>query len=344
MKVYLKTYLTNIMNDKEKGVISSVVSALLFVISVFYGLVINIHELLYDNDIMKSHKVGIPVISVGNITLGGTGKTPFVIMLARLLAGKKKKVSVLIRGYGEDEWKLLHDKLGESGIKIYVGRDRVKNAEIAEKEGADIIILDDGFQHRRLKRDYNIALVDSSNPFGNGSIFPRGVLREPIKSLKRANFIVLTKADKGVQNIDNILKEVKKYSPNSKILQATHAPKGVLDITGKKKESLSLIKGKTVCLVSAICDSSYFRYVTENAGANIKKEFIFPDHHAYTDDDFNMIFDECLKSGIDTMLTTEKDAVKIAHLKLKPNNIRSLVLEVSINITRGEEFLNALYN
>jgi len=220
----------------------------------------------------------------------------------------------------------------------------VENAKTAQKDGCDIIILDDGFQHRRLKRDYNVALVDSSNPFGNGFIFPRGVLREPVTSLKRANFIVLTKSDKGSQKIDYILKKINRYSPNSKVLQSIHAPKEIIDIVENKKESLSSIEGKEVFLVSAICDSSYFKYVAQNMRINIKKEFIFPDHHSYTEDDFNLILEECSNLKIDTILTTEKDAVKITRLKIKPNKIKILALEIDLHITKGEEFLNDLYN
>ena len=142
------------MNDRRNDFLSQVVKPFLLILSYIYGFVVRSHHFFYKINLLKSCKPDIAIVSVGNITLGGTGKTPFAIMLAERLAQKyKKRTAVLIRGYGEDEWKMLEDRLGKRGIKVFVGRDRVKYANQALRYGIESLILDDGFQHRRLKRD-----------------------------------------------------------------------------------------------------------------------------------------------------------------------------------------------
>jgi len=338
----IREYIYNLMNDKTSGVFSSFMKAILFVVSLFYGMIVKCHSYLYGSKLFKSYEGKISAISVGNITLGGTGKTPFVIMLAENISKRNKKCAVLIRGYGEDEWKLLGDRLAKYNTKVFVGRDRIKSAKDAEKDNMDIIILDDGFQHRPLSRKHDIVLIDSTNPFGNGCIFPRGILREPLSALKRANLIVLTKVDKGKDLVSEAEEKIKKIAPDKKILKAVHMPLGLYGMWKGEKGSLSDIKGKSVCLVSAICDPAYFRYTAEKAGALVEKEYIFKDHYSYTQDDLNHIVRECKAKKIDFIITTEKDAVKLKKL-VRPKEISNIfVLAVELQITEGKENLNAL--
>ena len=205
----LKQYIHDLMHDRTNDLLSQVVKPCLLILSYAYGFLLKAHYFFYKVNLLKSYKSQIAIISIGNITLGGTGKTPFTIMLAERLTQKnKKKTAVLIRGYGEDEWKMLEERLGKYGIKVFVGRDRVKYAKQALQYGACSLILDDGFQHRRLRRDLDIVLLDSTNPFGNRHLFPRGILREPLDSLRRADIVVLTKVDKAKENIPAIADEM----------------------------------------------------------------------------------------------------------------------------------------
>jgi len=330
------------MYDKKKGPLAQVLKPCLSVISYVYGFLAACHYFFYKVNLLKSYKPRITTISVGNITLGGTGKTPFVIMLARNLAQKNKKAAVLIRGYGEDEWRMLEEKLGKRGVKVFVGRDRVKSARAAENSGVSAMVLDDGFQHRRLRRDIDIVLLDSTNPFGNGRLFPRGILREPMISLGRSDVIVLTKADKGKENIAAIERNLEKIVPGKSILKAVHRPGRLFDIHKGSAEDTAFVKGKTVSALSGICDPSYFRYTVEKIGAVVGLEFIFPDHYSYKAPDLRRIFEECKKKNIDTVITTEKDAAKLKRLPPGGSTPRILALSVELELTQGKEKIDAL--
>ena len=342
MKIFLKQYINGLMRDKENGFPAVFFKLLLFIVSVPYAFFIRIHDFLYKTKMLKIHDAGIPVISVGNITLGGTGKTPFVLMLARHLSHAGKKCAILIRGYGEDEWKMLESSLRSKEAHVFVGRDRVKSAEKAKQEGKDIIILDDGFQHRRLKRDLDIVLVDSSEPFGNRRSFPRGILREGLWALKRADIISLTKIDKGKKNVKSIKSEIQKIAPGKPVLETLHRTVNFTELKSEKPLALSAIAGKSAHLVCAICDPSYFEYSVLSLGAQITGKSVFPDHYDYSEADVSDIFKICREKGADTIITTEKDAVKILPiLKNAAPDLKILVLNIELEITQGKELLYA---
>jgi len=343
MKNSFSQYIERLMNDKDRGAFSSVMKILLLIFSYAYGLLVRCHNLFYKINLLQSYKSKAFVISVGNITLGGTGKTPFVLMLAELIARRNKKVAILIRGYGEDEWKLLEARLKKYNIKVFVGRDRVKTSKLAEKENVDTIILDDGFQHIRLKRDVDIVLIDTTNPFGNNHLFPRGILRGPLTNLKRASILVFTKVDKGKENIPSIEKKLKALKLDKKTIKAIHRVSGLYRLKDGRKESVDILKNKKINLLSAIYDASYFKYVIEKSGAEVSKEFIFPDHHLYEQDALNHITRESKAKNIDFIVTTEKDAVKLKKLVLPKDGPEILVLGIELEITEGRDTLDALY-
>ncbi|OGW75265.1 MAG: tetraacyldisaccharide 4'-kinase [Omnitrophica bacterium RBG_13_46_9] len=348
---YLKRYMYDLMNDRKRGALAQSVKGFLLMLSYIYGALVKCNHFFYKVKLLKSYKSPIAVASVGNITLGGTGKTPFVAMLSRRMAQNGKKVGVLIRGYGEDEWEMLKDGLGEYGIKVFVGRDRVRFAKEALRSGFDCLILDDGFQHLRLKRDLDIVLIDSTNPFGNGRLFPRGILREKTEGLKRADIIVLTKADKGKDNMSKIESEIEKIASGKLVIKAVHSPKKLFDIRTEREEPLSFLNGRRICLVCAICDTSYFRYTAEKTGARIEAEFVFPDHYPYRTSDLNRIFEDCAEKNINTIVTTEKDAVKLKKFMPKTGSPGAekepekpcdiLALNIVIEVVQKEEALNA---
>lgn len=337
MLAFFKRYIYDLMRDKRNDLLSRAIKTLLLLTSYLYGLLVRCNNFFYRISILKSHKAPVTVISVGNITLGGTGKTPFVIMLSK----RVKKPAVLIRGYGEDEWKMLEDKLGKLGGKVFVGKDRVKTAKEAIRDGADVIILDDGFQHRRLKRDLNIALIDSANPFGNRRLFPRGILREPISGLKRADIIVLTKSDMAKGYIPEIEDEIKKLAPGKPIIRAFHRPTKLFELWGGGEEGISFLHNKRICVFSAICDSLYFKHTAETIGARVLLEFVFPDHYNYKRHDLERIFAKCKTEKIDTVVTTEKDAVKLKNLRFAEEGIRVMALAIELEVTEGDKELDA---
>jgi tetraacyldisaccharide 4'-kinase len=339
--MFLKRYIQDLMNERrDDEPLSRIAKACLLLFSCVYGFLERCHSFLYRINLFKTKRASVKVISVGNITLGGTGKTPAAIMLAERLAREGFSPAVLIRGYGEDEWKMIRDKLKNRNIKVFVGRDRVKRAAEAEHAGASCVILDDGFQHRRLARDLDIILIDSTNPFGNGRLFPRGILREPLESLRRADIIVLTKADKGKNNIAMIENELKVVAPAKPVLKARHVPAELWEIRNRSMKSADSIKGKTVCVVSAICDPAYFRHAVEKLGASVGLEFVFPDHYFYKANDLKRIFRECRARMIGTLITTEKDAVKLKDLALHEEGPVILVLGIRFEITDGGEKLD----
>ena len=338
--INLKGCIEEVMNDRKRGFFSQIFKSILLLISYVYAFFIWVNRFFYRVGILKSYKIPAVVISIGNITLGGTGKTPFAIMLAGMLHSQGRKTALLIRGYGDDEWKMMEEKLEKSGIDVFVGRDRVKNAKEAVVLGAQDIVLDDGFQHRRLKRGLNIALIDSMNPFGNGHLFPRGILREPISGLKEADIIVFTKNDTKAGNSAAIEEKLKNEIPGKVFMKARHVPNGLHGVYDGKMRDISYIKGKAVCLLSAICTPSYFKCTAEGIGSSVELEFAFPDHYLYKQKDLQHIVSACKKKNIEIILTTEKDAVKLKNLKLPDKSPLIAALAVEFEITEGRELLD----
>jgi len=337
----LKQYINNLIRDKKSGVPAGIAKLFLLTASYVYGATIFWHDRFYKTGILKTHKVCAKIISVGNITLGGTGKTPFTIMLAELLANEGKKVGVLIRGYGEDEYRLLEDKLSQRGVKVFVGRDRVKTASEAAREGYDTIILDDGFQHRRLGRDMDITLIDSGNPFGNQRLFPRGILREKVEGLKRTDIIVLTKIKDKNGTSGELLRKIDKIAPGKIVLEAAHRPAGLTAIINRETKRPDYLRGRKILLLSAICDPDYFRTTALKTGARVESEIIFPDHYQYKKQDMARISSECKKKKIDAVVTTEKDAVKLKELMAGYSGPEILALQIEMEITKGKDRLDA---
>lgn len=288
------------------------------------------------------------VVSVGNITLGGTGKTPFAITLAKILKDDfKKEVSVLIRGYGWDEQAMLKNSL--SNIPILVGEDRVRAAKRTIKmNGSDTAILDDGFQYWELERDLDIVLIDSRCPFGNGGLFPRGILRESRDAIKRADVVVFTKVNKRLCDIDMIKEELGKTKEGLVFLEAIHKPKRLYDIRAKKILSPASIETKRTILFSSIGDPEYFEETVKDLGARVVTHIKFPDHHNYTGIDIENIARICSEREFDIILTTEKDAVKLNRLGLSIADYAVVVLSVEMELTVGKESLvarlHSLYN
>jgi len=329
------------MTDKNKGVLAGLCKALLFVFSLVYLFGVEFTKILHKIGILRTHRVNCRVVSIGNITMGGTGKTPLVELAAKRLKEKGKNAVVLIRGYGDDEHKLLRENLKDA--KVLVGRDRVKNAKRAIAEfKPDVILLDDGFQHWRIKRDLDIVSINSRNPFGNGNIIPRGILREPLSSLKRADIFLVNKVDSNSAQ-EAIIERLKKINPKADVFKCKYAPVSIYDFIQDKKIDLREIKDKKVCALSAIADPEYFEKLLRNSGAIVESSFRFQDHHDYDKQELEEIIKKCKESNIWAILTTQKDIVKIREI-ISKTEIPIYALQIEPKIDREDELIGRLYS
>jgi len=332
--------------------------------SLLYLFITFARNIFYNFNILKKYKINAKVISVGNITWGGTGKTPVVAFIADMLVKKSRRVSILIRGYGNDESELL-PKL-TSNVPVLVGKDRIKTGtEAIENHLSDTVILDDGFQYRRLERSLDIVCIDATRPFGNGWCIPAGSLREGIGSLKRADIFLITKADlvSDKDKLEKLEKKLKSVSPGAVIAKAIHRPlcfyrlsdgselgRGRL-LPDDEKVNISELQNKEFALVSAIGSPECFEKTVLRLGLKLNKHFIFRDHHEYTKEDIACIEGYCKNNGIGAVIITEKDAVKlwradgIRHeaegeermAEGKAHGVEYLVLKVRLEIIENED-------
>jgi tetraacyldisaccharide 4'-kinase len=335
----MKDFIYSLMTDKKRGVIFFPFKVVLHIASLVYGLAIILRAILYKLHVFNTHKASLKVISVGNITLGGTGKTPFTMALAKILEEElKRNVCVLIRGYGWDEQEMLKRNLAD--VPVLTGQDRFRSSNKAVKlYGSDTAILDDGFQHWELARDLDIVLVDSRNPFGNGHLFPRGILREPKRSLERADVVVLTKKNGMAAGTGSLGKEISAINANAIILEATHTPRHFYEGRARVFHDLSAVRAKKVVLLSSIGDPLYFEETVKSLGADVVEHIKFPDHYDYRKRDIDRVAARCGEKEFDFIVTTEKDIVKLNRLGLFIGSYKVLTLVVEMQILSGKEKL-----
>lgn len=301
----------------------------IFPFSLLYGMVILVRNFLYNRKIILSVKVSAKVISVGNISVGGTGKTPLVKKLASILSQNGYRVAVVSRGYGGQEKGTIcvsdgKNLLSESktcgdeplllaenlpGIPVVVGKDRISAAEYAMHNfNSQIIILDDGYQHRKIHRDIDILTINAANPWGNGMLLPGGPLRESLRNLTKADVFVITNADKS-NKIDKIKSVIKKYSLHPVFL--THHNPVSFFTAEDKKIALTDLKNQSIIAFSGIANPDLFHTTLLDLGCTIKKFIAFPDHHFYTDADIKQLQTIALHNKVQAIITTEKDMVRI---------------------------------
>jgi tetraacyldisaccharide 4'-kinase len=284
-----------------------------------YAAAIAARNFLYDSGYFRSRRAPVPVISIGNITTGGTGKTPLAIWLCNKLVEKKVKVAVLTRGYKMEKAKISDEPaLIEKSCptaSVIVNPDRVAGAVTAIKEyGAEVLVMDDGFSHRRLRRDLDIIAVDATCPFGFGGLLPAGLLREPITSLRRAQAVILTRCDLVPEReLAGIEAEVLAINPKLSIARTMHAPVAV-EMANADNIELSELAGRNVLAFSGIGNPDAFLTQLKKLKINLIDCRTYNDHHQYTTEDVEDIYEEAKYLTVDLVLTTQKDWIKAAPL------------------------------
>ena len=307
----MSSYVREVIEGRRRGVAALLTRGFLGGASIAYGTLHALHRLSFDMGLARRAVLPVPVISVGNISAGGTGKTPLVEWVVRRLERRRLRVAVLARGYGrrldggDDE-----DLLGSSEfVRRYADPDRVASGRRALHEfHPDAIVLDDGFQHYRLHRDLDLVTVDSTNPFGYGRLLPRGLLRDRPSALRRAHAIVLTRTDQvSPGELQALREEVARYSLDRPVIDTVHRPAGVRTL--------------------------------ESAGAEVVKFRAFPDHHVYRPAEARQLEVEAQEFLAGALVTTEKDATKLDASAFR---LPVASLRVELEAVRGGERLEAI--
>ena len=361
----IRRYLKKIIDGSKKGKTAAVIRFLLLLLSMFYAQLAKIRSVLYQNNILKKKEADVPVISIGNITTGGTGKTPFTAFLADKLKSKYK-IAIISRGYGankdveepfliKNEDKLFADAV-QAGDELFMlarsseqlifirSANRYQGTKLAVDQGAELILLDDGFQHYQLKRNADIVLVDAEEPFSNNRVLPAGLLREPFAALKRADIFLLNRS----KNVDyGQIKELKDslntLCPlNEGIFRAETRLENCMSVASQEKENPNFLKEKKVFAFSGIGSPEAFEKSIERAGASVVSYRIFKDHYNYQKEDLLTLLDQYSASQADLILTTEKDAVKLFNFAEMIGDLPFYYLKISLEIEEREKLLEII--
>ncbi len=366
MRESVQKYLLDILDDRRRGAVARAIQCILWALSQLYHAGVWTRFRLYDMGVFRRHSLGCLTISVGNITVGGTGKTPVVEMLARALSEKGRKVAILSRGYKSrssqadeymeamdgysprvvsdggnvrldptqagDEPYLLARNLRDVGTVVLVDKNRVKAGRYAiSRMGVDTVILDDGFQYLALLRKPDCVCIDCTNPFGTGHLLPRGILREPLSRLARADCFFLTKT--GGVELAAMKGKLRRINPKADIIETVHQPLYFEEVISGRREPPEFARGKDVHVLSAIARPESFETAIEKLGARIRRNIRFLDHHRFSADEMRRILAEASADGVHCVFTTQKDAVRLPALKSTPVPI--FFLRVAIKITQG---------
>lgn len=333
-------HIYNLATDKYSGFIPEILKFILFLLSLIYGFIIRIIRFFSGLRIIKAQ---CKIISVGNITLGGTGKTPLVEYLARNLVGRGKKVVVVTRGYKKttglalgDEALMLKEHLKD--ILVIVDTNRLKGIKNAWlKYKPDFIILDDSFQQWKIKKDLEIVVIDTLNPFGNRHMMPRGILREPLSALKRAEVFILTKVDLA-GDIAEIKGVIRKYNTDALIVESVHEAVGFLK-PGEETKIIdkNIFTSRRVALISGIANPQAFEKTVISQGAIVAAAFNFRDHHHYCQSDLDKIALGLKDKNVEAIITTAKDVVKLSSLNMGSLGVEVFILEIKLKIIKNEE-------
>ena len=370
-KEKLERFYLALIGGQKEGHGADFLRRLLRYLSYIYKTITSCRNFLYEKRIFRHHTLGCQVISIGNLTVGGTGKTPVVEVFARALQKEGRRVAILSRGYKKVEHSLgkkLLDKItgrerrrpprvvsdgtallldsamsGDepymlasnlSDVAVLVDRDRVKSGRYAiDKMKCDTLILDDGFQYRRLKHRLEIVLVDFTNPFSNGYVLPRGLLRESVKNIRRADFIFITKSTG--RDSEKLKEQLMVLNPRAEISECAHRPKHLQNVYTGERKDLNYLQQAKVALVSGIAAPQGFETEIKRLGATLVYLKRFADHHRYCQQEIIDIINKAKKNGAAAIITTEKDAVRFP--KIERQDVPVFFLRVEIELLSGVE-------
>lgn len=373
----LERWGADVIFGRAKGFRAVMTRFLMSALSGLFRLLVLLRLMRYRKGWKQECYLGTKVVSVGNITVGGTGKTPVVELLARSLRDRGRKVAILSRGYKSrkldqiQKWKdawgnpvppermpkvvstgkalLLDSKFAGDepfmlaknleGVSVVVDKNRVKGGRFAiEHLDADILVLDDGMQYLDLAHGIDLVLVDAGSPFGTGALLPRGTLREPPRNLCRASYIMLTKC----ASADNeaLIKRIRRYNPVAGIIECRHGPIHLENVFTREREPLDFLKDKWVGAISAIAVPEAFEGLLEKLGARVEIRRHFADHYRFSSRDVDRFMHRCVERDMQLILTTEKDAVRFP----KPTSIDVPVyfLRIEVEILKGQEIWDDL--
>ena len=322
----------------------------------------------YRSGAKPQQYLGTQVISIGNLTVGGTGKTPVVELFARTLRDRGRKPAILSRGYKSkklnhpQQWqgrngevipaeqmpKVVSDG-GEPLLKVKYAGDEpwmlaknlpgVKGGAFAVGElGADTLILDDGLQYLDLAHSTDVVLVDQGAPFGTGQMLPRGTLREPAKNLMRADYIFITKCD-GSSN-EQLIDKMRRFNKNAEIIECTHGPKHLENLFTGEQVPLEFLNDKYVAAISGIAVPQSFEKILDKLGAQVEFHRVFSDHHSFNQREIDRFMRRCVERDIEVIITTEKDAVRF--MKPAELDVPIYFLRIEVEILKGEEVWNKI--
>ena len=357
-----ESFVEGVLYDRDLSISARLFGLFLNPFSYIFYSVVRIRLFLYShNFFLRSTSLDSLVIVVGNLTMGGTGKTPVVERLARELQSKGRKVGVLSRGYkskdehssekhsttkvvgdgkrvlldseeaGDEPFMLAHNL---PGVVVLTDKDRVRAGQFAIKEfGVDVLILDDGFQYLPIRADMNLLLVDQLNPFGNRKLLPRGILREPVRHISRASYVLVTKSE--IEPRIELLETIRKYNKSAEIIRCDHKPKIYRQVNGKREEKLSFLFDRHAGVFCGIASPRGFEQLIHRMSGQLRYKKRFLDHHRYETIELNRLFQQAKNAGVEVMVTTEKDAVRI------PEDFDPIIplyyLRMEIEIVEGYE-------
>ncbi len=367
----LETFVLEVIFDERRGTRAAIVRGLLFGLSKVFAVLVKFRLFLYNVRILRDTTLGVQVIAVGNLTVGGTGKTPVVEKFARELRDAGRNVAILSRGYRSkpqpfhvwlknkilfredttpprivsdgksllldsemagDEPHMLASNLKD--VVVLVDKDRVKSGRYAiEKFGCDTLLLDDGFQYWDLRgRRHDVVLIDRQQPFGNEHLLPRGTLREPPSHLARANTIFITKSD---GRTEALRERIVSLNPTATLVECVHSPMYLEDVFTGERQTLEFLKGRKVASLSGIAQPESFEQSLVTLGAELVYSKRFADHHRFSQQEVLNAINRGKKRQAEMIITTQKDAVRFP--KLDRRDLPILFMRVEINIVSGAD-------
>jgi tetraacyldisaccharide 4'-kinase len=366
----LEQFGIDVVLERRHGVRASILRGILYALSFIYERVVQLRLYFYRKRILRERALGCLVISVGNLTVGGTGKTPIVEKFARALQAGGRRVAILSRGYksvphkrswsdrlrrsmvepprivsdgksllldsrtaGDEPYMLAHNL---KDVVVLVDKDRVKSGLLAiDKWKIDTLLLDDGLQYLHLKHRLDIVLVDRQAPFGNEFLLPRGTLREAPRNLRRASYIFITKST-GESN-EALIKRIRRYNRTAEIIECAHRPLYLQNVFTGERLPLERLRDAFIGSICGIAAPESFEGALKKLGAHVDLAKRYIDHHYYTEAELTTFINRCIRRDLVMIVTTEKDAVRMPHLPESEVKVPICFLRVEIEILSGHE-------